>query len=78
MKKLTIVFSALMLLTVSFTSCKKDHTCTCTYSDVKTGQITTQATTIHQTKNKAKAKCNEYGDYLQTIGAFNITCDIND
>lgn len=76
MKKMTNLLAATFLISLAFTSCKKDHTCTCTYQDTKTGQFATQTSTINGTKNKAKNKCTEYGNYLQAIGAFNINCGL--
>jgi hypothetical protein len=56
MKKLLPV-AIIALTAVMFTSCKKDYTCKCTYTD---SGVTTDlgSVTIHDTKSNAKSACN--------------------
>lgn len=55
MKKITLL--AIAALAISFASCKKDYTCTCTTSYTGGGSGT--STTVHKgvTKGQAKASC---------------------
>ncbi len=76
MRKMTNLFIAACIVSAALISCKKDHTCTCTYQDAKTGQFATLTSTFNDTKGKAKDKCNEKGNYLHATGAFNITCGL--
>jgi hypothetical protein len=43
-----------------FASCKKNYTCTCTYTG--TSQQGSISTTLHDTKSGAKATCDSYSD----------------
>ena len=52
MKKLFIASFVLVLFTVTFSSCKKDYTCTC--DDGSGGKV---SVTLHATKKDAKAAC---------------------
>lgn len=67
MKKLLLLVA--VVAAMSTTSCKKDYTCTCTYSVF--GITSSASTTIHDTKKKAKSTC-ETGT---TAGG--ATCTIN-
>lgn len=58
MKKLTIL--AVAALAISFASCKKDHTCTCTTVTTFTGGSTTGTSTwtiLKAKKGDARAAC---------------------
>ena len=57
MKKLTILSVA--FLAISFASCKKDHTCTCTSSSTVPGSTssTTEYTIVKAKKGDAKRAC---------------------
>ncbi len=50
MKKV-LLFST-VIAAVSFTSCKKDRTCTCKTTDKTTGEVTTDVTIVHDSKKK--------------------------
>lgn len=52
MKKLTLL--AVAFIAVSFASCKKDYTCTCTYTGSTTAQVTK---IIGVSKKAAQANC---------------------
>ena len=66
MKK--VLLFAAVLSAFSFASCKKDYTCTCSYS--VGGTTVSGSTTIHNTKKKAKDACTA----LATNGE---TCSVN-
>jgi hypothetical protein len=57
MKKLSILSIALVAL--SFASCKKDRTCTCTQTDNSPGATVDSYTVVYKkiTKGNAKAAC---------------------
>ncbi len=79
MRKSAGILLAILGSAIVFTSCRKnDYTCTCNYQDSKTGQPATQKLYIHDTKKKANDRCGEYGNYFQSLGAFHISCSIND
>jgi hypothetical protein len=72
MKKL--IYIPFALLVVSFASCKKDYTCTCT----GTGSTTAQVTTIVEVdKAAAKANCVSYTESDGT-DTYVYTCDLAD
>ncbi len=52
MKKITLL--AIAFVAVSFASCKKDYTCSCTTAGATTPYYTT---TIHNTKSAATTAC---------------------
>ena len=54
MKKLSMIAMGVVLV-ASLASCKKDYTCTCTYTDGNTTSSTSW--TIRATKKDAKAAC---------------------
>ena len=56
--KMTLLAIAVAGLT--FASCKKDYTCTCTYNGtMQKGEV---STTIKDTKKGAKETCDSYSD----------------
>lgn len=55
--KYSLLFISLVTL-VTLSSCKKDHTCSCTYQTT-TGQVS-QTTTIKDTKKEAEKICDTY------------------
>lgn len=62
MKKTVII--AIVALGCSFASCKKDRTCTCTYSKPWASSSDTQVTTYtHVTKKSALATCSSGTSY---------------
>ena len=68
MKKVLLLVAVLSAM--SFASCKKDYTCTCTFPNGGgSGSVT-----IHDTKKKATSTCN--GD-VTTINGVSSTCSIN-
>ena len=62
MKK-TLLITALAGL--AFASCKKDYTCTCTYTG--THQQGSVSTTLHDTKSGATTTCESFNDPDPTI-----------
>jgi hypothetical protein len=67
-------FFPLALIAVSammFTSCKKDYTCKCTYTDAGT-TVELGSFTIHDTKSNAKSACNNkvsgFGSTYSSLG----------
>jgi len=70
MKKV-ILFASVAALALSFASCKKDYTCTCTAT---AGGISSSAsTTLNATKKDAKDAC-ESGSSTQ--GSVTVKCEI--
>lgn len=71
MKK-SILFIA--VATLGFASCKKDRTCTCTYSSTVPGSVSSQTTETqgHLTKKGGKRVMNCYS-YTQTISGTTYT-----
>jgi hypothetical protein len=56
MKRITLTF--VIAVTFSFVSCKKDRTCTCTYSNTGSSTTYTEITTYdHATKKSTTATC---------------------
>jgi len=72
MKKI-ILFVA-VVSAISFTSCKKDHTCTCTTTSTAPGSVsTTSVTTINDAKKgDAKRAC------VKTTTVYNGVTTTND
>lgn len=66
MKK-SILFVA-VLAAFTFTSCKKDYVCVCTYKGAEIGR-----TTINNTKKKAKDACTAVKDTYSQYGA-DVSC----
>ena len=64
MKKLTII--AIVLVAGSFAACKKDRTCTCTYSNSGSSDTYTEITTYNKVSKKlAKTDCTSGTVYSQ-------------
>lgn len=64
MKKITVL--ALVALTLSISSCKKDRRCTCIYNKTGSSSTSTEVTTyIKVTKKSALATCNSGSSYEQ-------------
>jgi len=61
MKKVASIISGVALLATVSTSCKKSHTCECTYTCSVLGTSTslTESFTTKDTKKKAKAWCDQ-------------------
>ena len=76
MKKVLLTLAGVALLAVVFSSCKKDHDCTCTATGG--GMSTSATTTIKDTKSKAKDAC-EAGNSTQTVGGttFTTKCELD-
>jgi hypothetical protein len=75
MKKLSLLSIAALFVATSFTSCKKDYTCTCTSSG--SGITASASTVINDTKANAEETCNK-GDATTSSGGFTVTtaCEI--
>ena len=56
----------------AFSSCKKDYTCECTYTDSTTTQ--TASYTINDTKKNAEDACSAYATSV-TVGTETFTWD---
>jgi hypothetical protein len=65
MKKITLL--AVAALAITFTSCKKDYTCTCTTTYA--GITATSSTTLHDTKSNATTAC-EKSNASTTVGGY--------
>lgn len=66
MKK--IILLAIVIVSSSLASCRKNYTCSCTY-DVSGGSAGTY--TIRDTRSNASSTCSSYGSYGYT------TCSLN-
>jgi len=55
MKKFTLILGVLSLMAITFSSCKKEWTCTCT-----TGAVSIDVTIAKTTKADAKEKCDAF------------------
>lgn len=69
MKK--VVFAAVVLGGLAFTACKKDHTCSCTFTS---GGISITADTVYtdMKKSDAETQCNSM-DASGSIGSESFT-----
>lgn len=75
MKKL-IPVAALAVFAMMFTSCKKDYTCTCTWTFAGTSQTVT-GSLGKTTKSKAQDACNtSQTNYNNMAGYTSVTCHI--
>jgi hypothetical protein len=70
MKKIAVL--AIFAGAMSFASCKKNYTCTCTTTEPGYPNITS-STTIKDTKSKAKTTCSNES---ATVGSVATTCAI--
>jgi hypothetical protein len=72
----TLLLSAFAFAVLSFASCKKDYTCTCTVTSG--GSTTKGSTTIHDSKKDAEEACDA-GDASYTSAGVTITtaCDLD-
>lgn len=76
MKKITLIASsALLLATVAFTSCKKDYTCVCSYTDPTSNTTTSVESPLGKhTKKDAKSACEGLNNnYAMFTG---VTCKL--
>lgn len=72
MKK--IAFVALAIFALTFTSCKRDWTCTCTATG---GGVTSSAsTTINATKKDAEDACNAQQTTVSGTVSVTATCEL--
>jgi len=74
-KGLLFILGAAFIASMSFTSCKKDYTCSCTtkFEFFGTTTSTSASTIIHDTKSKAKTACE--GTSVETSYG-STTCEI--
>jgi hypothetical protein len=72
----TLLLSAFAFGVLSFASCKKDYTCTCTVTSG--GSTTSGKTTIHESKKDAEEACNA-GDASYSSAGVTITtsCELD-
>lgn len=68
MKKNTLI-ALVAILAISFTSCKKDYTCECTYSNTALNSTST----VKTTKKDADARCETLNNAAKGAGG---TCKI--
>lgn len=69
MKKFALLFAAGAFVASSLTSCEKEYTCNCAWSD-GTGEI---SYTFEAKKKDAEAAC---GDYETTINGETYSCEL--
>jgi len=74
MKKLLIITA---LAAATFTSCKKDRTCTCTTTITGFGS-TSSSTVIHDTKKDAKEACEKQNSASSSFGGITtgVSCEL--
>ncbi len=70
MKKITLI--AIAFVAVSFASCKKDYTCTCSYTGGGT-----DVTKMKTSKSSAQAHCTSGTSTFGTGGANVKTCSLS-
>ncbi len=70
MKKMLL--ASFVLLSLTYTSCKKDHTCTCTQSINGSAAILVHTELIQDTKSKAESRCTEFA---KTYNGY-VKCEI--
>ena len=80
MKKVKILKISSAFALLSFISCKKDHTCSCSY--VENGLTVKQTITYHKVSNKtAKTDCtNQQITFIDSNGAvatISLICVLN-
>ncbi|MEO5673815.1 MAG: hypothetical protein ABIQ74_04145 [Chitinophagales bacterium] len=79
MKKLSSISIIAMFAILTFSSCKKDYSCSCTLSDSLTGTNISSVTTIKDKEDDARSTCEGYS-YLdvQTFpgDTINYSCHI--
>lgn len=68
MKK-TLLFAGALALVLSFSSCKKDYTCECTYTGGHTSEL------IRDTETKAQDKCDDLASTMSASG-INAVCKL--
>lgn len=74
MRKLFPV-AVIALVAVMFTSCKKDYTCSCTYTDPSTNTVIIAPNiTIHDTKSHAQSACSALN--VNYTGFVNASCSL--
>ena len=67
---------ALVLVAAMFTSCKKEYSCMCTYTDPY-GTHTKEGANIKGTKSQAKSVCNTVEkNYKATYGYSGVSCNL--
>lgn len=72
MKKLSISLAVVAMAAFTLSSCKKDYTCECSYSD-NLGNKFTASTVINDTKKNAEDACTAN---QTTIGSYTWKCEI--
>ncbi len=72
MKK--IISAAFLFIVIVFSSCRKEHTCTCVFSNTAVGQ-TPQVTALTYLKD-AKNWCTAYETNLNSNGVTGWTCTV--
>jgi uncharacterized lipoprotein YehR (DUF1307 family) len=75
MKKITTIAAAL-LIAASFSSCKKEYTCTCVTKMTGADDIT-QTYTFKAKKKDAEASCNSKGTTSGGGVTMTTTCKLN-
>ena len=76
MKATKIIITALALISLAtFTSCKKNYTCTCT-TVIGTGSINETHSVDNATYVDAKKSCNNYQDQANNALPGGTTCHL--
>lgn len=75
----TSIIAIVALFAISLVSCKKDHECVCTVT--RTNGSTTTTTdddhfTFHDTKKRAKSRCDFYDGSGDFFGPYVKECEI--
>lgn len=75
------LFFAMVVMAVSFASCKKDRTCTCTYTYTPSGgSSSTSSSTVQYTKVKKSDVAYDCVSYTETDDDGDVTrmdCTLN-
>jgi len=75
MKRNRIFFVAVLFGTLTFASCKKDYTCTCT-TVVGTASTSQPHSISNETYSQAKRDCNNYEDQANNSLPGGTTCHL--
>lgn len=75
MKKL-IIACGVVAMSVFATSCKKDYTCSCTYTDVMGNEQSPEVPIENAKKSDAEDTCNEAEDGYNAVGT-DASCSLD-
>ena len=75
MKKI-VLFAMVAIVASTFTSCKKDYTCTCTTKETGVPDVVTTVTIKNATKSDAQKACSGNASVSGGGVGISITCSL--